>query len=308
MVPLRLVLNNALQQKEAHQSECHRKPPKMKTRGKIHSQPVQRSEHPNLSGNGSTQAVRLQSSGGRKKPQRSHRVNCQKRRQKMTRSEIHSQWRQRCEHPNLSGNRPSQSQIPQLPSPRKTKAIMCQNWNDWKWVNGSQARQEGFLTAHRLFQWKYIPRHSDHKDFRQDSNEVSFSQLIPPNGNQSSLIHCIRQFGIGTVNFFKKRKENGWDQTTPQKTAQKITRGINSQSDQLWEHSNLSGNGSTQAGIYQYPTAKESQSKCCIKPPQSMTSEQNSLTDSSTMSASQSQWEWFQLFWSNPLQQKKQTG
>jgi len=34
-------------------------PPNM-TRGKIHSQPGQRSEHPDLSGNGSTQAVHRQ--------------------------------------------------------------------------------------------------------------------------------------------------------------------------------------------------------------------------------------------------------
>jgi len=66
MVPLRLFRCKSLQHNEAHRGECQRTPQKM-TRGKIHSQEVQRCELPNFSGNGSMQAVLPQSPTVKKK-------------------------------------------------------------------------------------------------------------------------------------------------------------------------------------------------------------------------------------------------
>jgi len=57
------------------QSSLPQKHPQKMTRGKIHSQCGQRCEHPNLSGNGSTQAVRRQIPTANRSPTR---VNCRR--------------------------------------------------------------------------------------------------------------------------------------------------------------------------------------------------------------------------------------
>jgi len=100
---------------------CPQKPPpQKKTRGKIHSQPVQRCEPPNLSGNGSTQAVLIQSPTATRSPQSKLP---QKPPEKMTRSKIHSQYVQRCEHPNLSGNGSTQAGASQIPTAKEVHRV-----------------------------------------------------------------------------------------------------------------------------------------------------------------------------------------
>jgi len=118
MVPLRMLLPTALQQNEAHRVRLPAETitPKKKTRGKIHSQSGQRCEHPNLSGNGSTQAVLIQYPTA-KEGALVNATETPPKEDDKRQNKIHSQIGQRCKHP-------SQSQTPQIPSPRKIYEMM----------------------------------------------------------------------------------------------------------------------------------------------------------------------------------------
>jgi len=148
----------------------------------------------------------------------------------MSRGKIHSQPRQRCEHPNLSGNGSTQAVPVQLPTTnRSPQSKLTQKTPPKRW-------QEAKFTHN------------------QDNN-VSIPTSVGMVPLRLLLFNVLQQ---------KKHRVNVTE--IPPKDDK-----IHSQPGQSFEHPNLSRNGSTQAVLTHWPTAKKFTEKMPQKTPKKRT-------------------------------------